>query len=91
MRYSQVREGLTAIVSCKISEPQFEGQTKTKLGNTEVRRIVSQAMSDKLESYLLENPTVARTIVERSLMAFRARIAAKKAAINKILSKKITK
>ena len=74
-----VREGLTAIVSCKISEPQFEGQTKTKLGNTEVRRIVSQAMSDKLESYLLENPTVARTIVERSLMAFRARIAAKKA------------
>ena len=74
-----VREGLTAIVSCKISEPQFEGQTKTKLGNTEVRRIVSQAMSDKLDAYLLENPTVARTIVERSLMAFRARIAAKRA------------
>lgn len=74
-----VREGLTAIVSCKISEPQFEGQTKTKLGNTEVRRIVSQAMTDKLEAYLLENPSVARTIIERGLLAFRARIAAKKA------------
>ncbi len=74
-----VREGLTAIVSCKISDPQFEGQTKTKLGNTEVRRIVSQAMTDKLEAYLLENPQVARTIVERGLLAFRARIAAKRA------------
>ena len=50
-----VREGLTAIVSCKITEPQFEGQTKTKLGNTEIRRIVSQAMTDKFEPYLLEN------------------------------------
>lgn len=74
-----VREGLTAIVSCKISDPQFEGQTKTKLGNTEVRRIVSQAMSDKLEAYLLENPSTARTIVEKSVIALRARIAAKKA------------
>lgn len=74
-----VREGLTAIVSCKISDPQFEGQTKTKLGNTEVRRIVSQAMSDKLEAYLLENPTTARIIVEKGVLALRARIAAKKA------------
>jgi DNA gyrase subunit B len=74
-----VREGLTAIVSCKISEPQFEGQTKTKLGNTEVRRIVSQAMTDKLESYLMENPTSARIIVEKAILALRARIAAKKA------------
>ncbi len=74
-----VREGLTAIVSCKISDPQFEGQTKTKLGNTEVRRIVSQAMSDKFESYLLENPTNAKMIVEKSLLALRARLAAKKA------------
>ena len=74
-----VREGLTAIVSCKISEPQFEGQTKTKLGNTEVRRIVSQAMSDKFESYLLENPSTAKIIVEKSILALRARIAAKKA------------
>lgn len=74
-----VREGLTAIVSCKISDPQFEGQTKTKLGNTEVRRIVSQAMSDKFEAYLLENPANAKTIVEKSLLALRARLAAKKA------------
>ena len=74
-----VREGLTAIVSCKIGEPQFEGQTKTKLGNTEVRRIVSQIMGDKLESYLMENPTSARIIVEKAILALRARIAAKKA------------
>lgn len=74
-----VREGLTAIVSCKISDPQFEGQTKTKLGNTEVRRIVSQAMSDKLEAYLMENPSSARVIVEKGILALRARIAAKKA------------
>lgn len=74
-----VREGLTAIVSCKISDPQFEGQTKTKLGNTEVRRIVSQVMSDKFEAYLLENPANAKLIVEKSILALRARIAAKKA------------
>lgn len=74
-----VREGLTAIVSCKISDPQFEGQTKTKLGNTEVRRIVSQAMTDKFEAYLLENPANAKLIVEKSLLALRARLAAKKA------------
>ena len=74
-----VIEGLTAIVSCKISDPQFEGQTKTKLGNTEVRRIVSQAMTDKLEAYLLENPSTARMIVEKGVLALRARIAAKKA------------
>ena len=74
-----VREGLTAIISCKISEPQFEGQTKTKLGNVEVRRVVSQAMTDKFEAYLLENPSVAKIIVEKSILALRARIAAKKA------------
>ena len=74
-----VREGLTAIVSCKISDPQFEGQTKTKLGNTEVRRIVSQAMSDKFEAYLLENPANAKMIIEKSLLALRERLAAKKA------------
>ena len=74
-----VREGLTAIVTCKLQDPQFEGQTKTKLGNTEVRRIVSQAMSDKLDAYLKENPSNAKIIVEKSLLAFRARIAAKKA------------
>ena len=74
-----VKEGLTMIVSCKHPNPQFEGQTKTKLGNTEVRRIVSQAMSDKFEAYLLENPNVAKIIVEKSILALRARIAAKKA------------
>lgn len=74
-----VREGLTAIVTCKIQDPQFEGQTKTKLGNTEVRRIVSQAMTDKLDAYLKENPSNARLIVEKSILALRARIAAKKA------------
>ena len=74
-----VREGLTAIVSCKITEPQFEGQTKTKLGNTEIRRIVSQAMTDKFEPYLLENPNTAKTIIEKALLALRARLAAKKA------------
>lgn len=74
-----VREGLTAIVSCKISDPQFEGQTKTKLGNTEVRRIVSQVMTDRFEAYLLENPANAKLIVEKSVIALRARLAAKKA------------
>ncbi|MBQ8292626.1 MAG: DNA topoisomerase (ATP-hydrolyzing) subunit B [Bacilli bacterium] len=74
-----VREGLTAIVSCKVSEPQFEGQTKTKLGNTEVRRYVSQAMTDKFDAYLKENPNVAKIIIEKALLALHARIAAKKA------------
>ncbi len=74
-----VREGLTAIVSCQISEPQFEGQTKTKLGNTEVRRITSQIMTDQFDAYLKENPSVAKTILEKTLLALRARIAAKKA------------
>ena len=74
-----VREGSTAIVSCQISEPQFEGQTKTKLGNTEVRRITSQIMTDQFDAYLKENPSVAKTILEKTLLALRARIAAKKA------------
>jgi DNA gyrase subunit B len=74
-----VREGLTAIVCCKVPDPQFEGQTKTKLGNTEVKRIVSQAMGDKFEAYLMENPANAKNIVEKSLLALRARIAAKRA------------
>ena len=74
-----VREGLTAIVSCKVSEPQFEGQTKTKLGNTEVRRQVSQVMGDHFDAYLKENPNVAKTIIEKALLALHARIAAKKA------------
>ena len=74
-----VREGLTAIVSCKVSEPQFEGQTKTKLGNTEVRRQVSQVMGDQFDAYLKEKPNVAKAIIEKALLALHARIAAKKA------------
>ena len=74
-----VREGLTAIISCKISEPQFEGQTKTRLGNSEARRVVSQTMIDQFDAYLKENPANAKTIVEKSILALRGRIAAKKA------------
>jgi DNA gyrase subunit B len=74
-----VREGLTAIVSIKHPDPQFEGQTKTKLGNSEVRAITDTVFSGKFEQFLLENPTVARKIVDKGLMAARARLAAKKA------------
>ncbi|WP_374718395.1 DNA topoisomerase (ATP-hydrolyzing) subunit B [Neobacillus sp.] len=74
-----VREGLTAIVSIKHPDPQFEGQTKTKLGNSEVRAITDTIFASSFEKFLLENPTVARKIVEKGLMAARARIAAKKA------------
>ena len=79
MSGDDVREGLTAIVSCQISEPQFEGQTKTKLGNTEVRRITSQIMSDRFDAYLKENPTNAKNILEKAVLALRGRMAAKKA------------
>ena len=74
-----VREGLTAIVSCQISEPQFEGQTKEKLGNTEVRKAASQLMTEYFDAYLKENPNVAKIILEKTLIALRARIAARKA------------
>lgn len=74
-----VREGLTAIVSVKHPDPQFEGQTKTKLGNSEVRTITDAVFSSHFEKFLLENPIVARKIVEKGLMAARARMAAKKA------------
>ncbi|MEL4023540.1 DNA topoisomerase (ATP-hydrolyzing) subunit B [Lysinibacillus endophyticus] len=74
-----VREGLTAIVSVKHPDPQFEGQTKTKLGNSEVSQITNSLFSDGFERFLLENPAVARKIVEKGLMAARARVAAKKA------------
>ncbi|HET8837428.1 MAG TPA: DNA topoisomerase (ATP-hydrolyzing) subunit B [Flavobacteriaceae bacterium] len=73
------REGLTAIVSVKVAEPQFEGQTKTKLGNREVTSAVSQAVSEMLEIYLEENPNDARTIVQKVILAAQARHAAKKA------------
>ena len=74
-----VREGLTAIVSIKHPDPQFEGQTKTKLGNSEVRTITDSIFSENLRSFLYENPAVARKIVEKGLMAARASLAAKKA------------
>ncbi|MDD2434636.1 MAG: DNA topoisomerase (ATP-hydrolyzing) subunit B [Bacilli bacterium] len=74
-----VREGLTMIISCKHPNPQFEGQTKTKLGNSEVRKISSDIFSDGFERFLLENPDQAKTIIEKSLTASRARLAAKKA------------
>ena len=73
------REGMTAIVSVKISEPQFEGQTKAKLGNSEVRGAVDSFFSSKLESFLEENPKVAQTILDKALQSRRAREAARKA------------
>ena len=73
------REGLTAIISVKVSEPQFEGQTKTKLGNNEVRGAVDSAVSEMLENYLEEHPNEARIIVEKVILAARARQAARKA------------
>ena len=74
-----VREGLTMIISCKHPDPQFEGQTKTKLGNMEVRKIADDVFSNGFERYLMENPEIAKKIVEKSLTASRARMAAKKA------------
>ncbi|NOU94771.1 DNA topoisomerase (ATP-hydrolyzing) subunit B [Paenibacillus sp. LMG 31456] len=74
-----VREGLIAIISVKIPEPQFEGQTKTKLGNSEVRGIVESLFSEKLMEFLDENPAVAKKIVEKGVQAARAREAARKA------------
>lgn len=73
------REGLTAIISIKVQEPQFEGQTKTKLGNREVQAPVSQAVSEMLTNYLEENPNDAKRIVEKVILAARARHAARKA------------
>ncbi|HZG78225.1 MAG TPA: DNA topoisomerase (ATP-hydrolyzing) subunit B [Paenibacillus sp.] len=74
-----VREGITAIISVKIPEPQFEGQTKTKLGNSEVRGIVESLFAEKFTEFLNENPSVAKRVVEKSLQAARAREAARKA------------
>ena len=72
-------KGLTAIVSIKHPDPQFEGQTKTKLGNSEVRTITDSVLSEQFETFLLENPAVARKVVEKGLMAASASLAAKKA------------
>lgn len=74
-----VREGLTAIISVKHPNPQFEGQTKTKLGNSEVAKITNRLFSDALNRFLLENPQIAKKIVEKGILASKARIAAKRA------------
>jgi DNA gyrase subunit B len=74
-----VREGLTAVISIKLPDPQYEGQTKTKLGNSEVRGIVESLAADALSTYMEENPSVARVIIEKCVMAARAREAARKA------------
>ncbi|MBB6454417.1 DNA gyrase subunit B [Salirhabdus euzebyi] len=74
-----VREGITAIVSIKHSDPQFEGQTKTKLGNSEARTVTDALFSENFSKFLFENPDIAKKVVEKGLMASRARMAAKKA------------
>ena len=74
-----VQEGITMIISCKHPNPQFEGQTKTKLGNSEVRAVASKIFSDGFERFLLEHPNEARVVVEKAITAGRARLAAKKA------------
>lgn len=74
-----IREGLTCVISLKIREPQFEGQTKTKLGNSEVRGIVDSIVTEGLSEYFEENPAVSKKIIEKSIMASRAREAARKA------------
>lgn len=74
-----VREGLTAVISIKHPDPQFEGQTKTKLGNSEVRTVTDRLFSEHFAKFLMENPTVGRQIVEKGLLASKARLAAKRA------------
>ncbi|CAK7012161.1 DNA topoisomerase (ATP-hydrolyzing) subunit B [Phascolarctobacterium sp.] len=74
-----VREGMTAVISIKIQEPQFEGQTKTKLGNSEIRPIVDNLVSEGLSEFFEENPVIAKRIVEKSILSARARMAARKA------------
>ena len=74
-----VREGLTAIISVKLTEPQFEGQTKTKLGNSEMRALVGKALAEDLGTYFEENPAVAKSVIEKAISASRAREAARKA------------
>ena len=73
------REGLTVVISVKVAEAQFEGQTKTKLGNSAARTLVESALNDKLQAFLEENPKIARTIIEKTISASRAREAARKA------------
>ena len=79
LQADDVREGITMIVSCKHPNPQFEGQTKTKLGNIEVRQIASKIFGEGFERFLMENPNEARVIVDKAITASRARVAAKRA------------
>ena len=74
-----IREGITAVVSVKVKEPQFEGQTKTKLGNSEVTGVVQSMVNDALSTFLEENPNIAKAILEKCISASRAREAARKA------------
>ena len=74
-----IREGITAVISVKVKEPQFEGQTKTKLGNSEVTGVVQSAVNEALAEFLEENPSIAKTILEKCISAYRAREAARKA------------
>jgi DNA gyrase subunit B len=79
MTGEDIREGMTAVVSVKVPDPQFEGQTKTKLGNSEVEGIVSSVVNDELGTFFEENPAIARRIIEKGVLAARAREAARKA------------
>jgi DNA gyrase subunit B len=79
MTGDDIREGLTAVVSCRIPSPQFEGQTKTKLGNSEVQGIVESVVNDEFGAFMGEHPSVARRIIEKALLSARARDAARKA------------
>lgn len=79
LTYDDIKEGLTAIISVKHPNPQFEGQTKTKLGNSEVRKILSQIVGDQLNRFLLENPKTAKIMLDKIIMAANARIASRKA------------
>ena len=79
MSGDDIREGLTVIISVKVPDPQFEGQTKTKLGNSEVQGIVESVVNEELGNFLEENPKIARTVVDKAVLAARARAAARKA------------
>ena len=85
MSGDDIREGVTAVISVKIPDPQFEGQTKTKLGNGEVEGIVQSVVNEELGIYFEENPSVARTIIEKAVVMTRARLAAKKHAIWRVV------
>ena len=79
MAGEDIREGLTAVISVKIEDPQFEGQTKQKLGNSEARSAVDAVVGEQLTYFLEQNPSVAKTMCEKSILAQRARAAARKA------------